>query len=756
MPYQQAIPEEGDDIELLQNSAQLPSFYGQDTRYSPHKSAEPEPEPVVDLSSFLSPFTYKAPKNEAKFKEFNNKEIQGLLTGGLGQGAQPEIVTTTDLLAVSPVILESPSSINRMLTRRGTRLGTRLGRRETMRKLAQQEADKRGQVIEVIEENPYEPGKDNVSIDISAFDEEAGEFNPLQHRLRRARTLRKIYYPKANWKPHTMRWPYLTLLILVSAVLAAAQEYLYVKSQDGGLVKFKNPKEISMWDYFCVKYLGNIIAVAYGVLWQLTDLEVTRLEPYYQLGKDKGALAAESINVDYTTVFAPFRPIVAMRYKHWAVVMSSISALFSVIVIPTLQSASIELSPKRAERIRLADDIEKTIGFENLWSRALTASLALVSALGLVLLIILQRRHSGITADVKGIAGVAAMATKSHILTDFKDCDTVSPKELHDRLKNHRYTLRNSSLAPDESEPLSSSDKEKYDNTVSRMSSNPHPFMMRLYPCIGMIIILICFTAFIPVLLFTPANIVTEHAPWLSTALAVLLKFALQTQEQDVRMMEPFWHLAKRQAPPKTLTLDYVAMAFIEMPIRALWNGHLLLAALGVGSVLSEGLTVCVSSLGAVSGGNFIRGDKDAVDGQETPVSFWASLVIGQIIMLYLTFTVVLVAMYRRHPFLPRQPSTIASVLGFVHQSKMLWHFVAAPDEDRTQGHIGTIEETNDRMVKRFEEKGMKFGYGWYVGRDGILHVGVDYEQLIKDYKWGAGDDLRDATINTVEDITYL
>lgn len=748
MSYQQAIPEENDDgIELLHQAAQYPSHYDQNTRYEPHNQ-----EPMVDLTSLLSPL---APKDEATFKEFNSKEANGQLTGGLGREAQPERLTTGDLMAGSPTVLESP--INRMLTRRGTRLGTRLGRQATMRRLAQQEANKRGQVIEVLEENPFEPGKENVSIDISSYDVEGGDFDP--HPLRRSEPLRKIYYPVANWKPHTMRWPYLTFLIAVSAVLGFAQEYLYLKQREDGLVKFRDPKEITMWDYFCVKYLGNILAVAYGVLWQLTDLEVTRLEPYYQLGKPGGALAAESINVDYTTVFALFRPFVALRYKHWAVAISSISALFSVIVIPTLQSASIELTPKRRDRIHLDDFIEKTIEIENLWSRALTGSLALVTVLGIILLILLQRRHSGLTADVKGIAGVAAMATKSHILTDFKDCDTVSPAQLHDRLKNHRYTLRNSSLAPDDKQELSSTDKEKYDNTVARMSANPHPFMMRLWPCISMIIILVLFTAFIPVLLFTPANMVTEHAPWLSTALAVILKFALQTLEQDVRMMEPFWHLQKRHAPPKTLTLDYVGMAFIEMPIRALWNGHLLLAALGVGSVLSEGLTVCVSSLGAVSGSNFINGDEDSVDGQETPVSFWASLVIGQIIMLYLIFTVVLVAMYRRTPFLPRQPSTIASVLGFVHQSKMLWDFVAAPDEDHreigdTGGAGGTIEETNERMVKRFEKKGMKFGYGWYIGRDGEKHVGVDYEELVKDYEWGESKDWRKAAINTVVDFS--
>ena len=735
MSYHQAIPEEGDDAMELLHATNLSGHYDGSTAYDPHGQYSHGIEPMYDLSSFISPL---APHDKATLKTYNSLEASGQLSGGLGAGVQPDATLTTSYLMAS-----SPMDITRRLTRRGTRLN----RQATVRQLAQKEADKRGQIIEVVEEDPYDVGKNDVTVDISSYDQETGDFNPQV--LRRTQPLKKIYYPKANWKPHTMRWPYLSLLIAVSVALGVTQEYLYVKtSLNGGIVSFYDPKEINMWDYFSFKYLGNILAVAYGILWQLTDLEVTRLEAYYQLGKAGGALAAESINVDYVTVFALFRPFVALRYKHWAVAISSICALLSVIVIPTLQSASIELTPKRRERIDNPGGL-KTIEFENLWSRSLTSILFLVSALGLLLLVLLQNRHSGITADVKGIAGVAAMATKSHILMDFKDCDTVSPKEIHDKLKGHRYTLLLNSLAPDDSQELSTTDKEKYDTTASRMSSNPHPFMMRLYPCLIMIFLLAAFTAFIPALLFTEANIITEHAPWLSTALAVILKFALQTLEQDVRMMEPFWWLAQRHAPPKILTLDYVGMAFIEMPIRALWNGHLLLAALGMGSILAEGLTVCVSSLGAVTGSSFIRSE-GYQGGQETPASFWASLVIGELIILYLIFAVVLVILYRRHAFLPRQPSTIASVLGFVHQSTMLWDFVAETEGEEK----GTLEESNERMVERFERVGKTFGYGWYIGRDGERHVGVDVEELKRSYRWG--DDWNAATINEVVDYSQL
>jgi hypothetical protein len=97
-----------------------------------------------------------------------------------------------------------------------------------------------------------------------------------------------------------MRWPYLLVLSVLSAVLAAAQEYLLQKSDKKPLYTFKSAADLNTWDYFSFKYLPTLIAVSFGVLWQVTDFEVKRLEAYYQLSKKGGALAAESINVDYS------------------------------------------------------------------------------------------------------------------------------------------------------------------------------------------------------------------------------------------------------------------------------------------------------------------------------------------------------------------------------------------------------------------------------------------------------------------------
>lgn len=695
------------------------------TTYDVHQEAISLPG--IDLSSFSGPL---APRDEATFLKYNRLESEGQLTGGLGLGAglKPGATITSSYLMAS-----SPVEASRMLTRRGSRMN----RSSTIKHLAQREANKSGQIIEVIVEDP----KEQVDMDISTLDASASTLDFAAQGIKRTEPLKKIYYPEANWKPVAMRWPYLSALIVVSVTLGVYQEYLYQRSaREGGLFKFHNPKEINTWDYFSFKYLPSIIAVAYGILWQLADFEVKRLEAYYQLSKPHGALAAESISVDYVTLFDIFRPFVALRYKHWAVAVSAVASLFAVSLVPTLQSASVGLSPERAERLANPTAL-KSVEIDAVWSRVLTLTLFVISAFGIVLLVLLSRRRSGLIADVKGIAGIAAMATQSHVLMDFKDLDTVPPKDIHNKLKNHRYTLRNSSLAPDTSTPLSATEKDKYD--AYHLSSNPHPLMMRLAAGIPLIISMVLFMLFVPALLFTPASIVSDKVPWLTTLLVVALKFSFQTMEHDVRMMEPFYVLSQRHAPPKILVLDYTGMAFGYMPLRALFNKHYLVAAVGFGSVLAEVLTVCVTSVAGVTGSSFLPSQTGYASGQETPVSFWVSFVLVLAIMVYMVVATGLVMALRRRPFLPRQPATIASVLGFVHQSKMLWDFVAGDREGRT------VQQSNLEMVRRLEESGMTFGYGWCTGRDGEVHCAVDVEELQGNYRHarGGGQDRRKAIV---------
>lgn len=759
----------------------------------------------VDISNFLGP---DSPHDAATVLKYRQLEFDGHLTGGLGSGLKPDItIRSKDLLAAaSPTSpLEMSRGLSRRMSRRVSKKEADLGSALTRHDLGQRKANKTGKIIEVLVEDGAE---NSAPVDLSVYAGEGTppvEFDPLRDRQPTLRLAKEIYYPQPNWKPHSMRWPYLTALIAVSITLAAAQEFLYQKSRSlasqsppSGLFQFTNAQDLDDWDYFSFKYLPTIIAVTYGILWQVTDYEVKRLEPFHRLSREDGALAAESINIDYITIFNIFRPFRALRYRHYAVAVSSFATILAVSIVPTLQTASIVLQPDRATRDNHPGD-PKFINIDPTWSRVLTAILSLISILGITLLIQLQRRRSGLAGDVRGIAGIAAMATKSHVLMDFKDLDTVPPQDIHNKLKKRRYTLRNSSLASD-AVPMRNEGMDKYDRF--RLSANPHPLMLRLIAGGPFIVSMIAFTIFIPLVIFSPASIILDRAGWLLTFLAVAIKIGFQTLEQDARLMEPFYRLSCRHASPKVLTLDYTTMAFGYLPIRAAMNGDYLIALVGLGSVLAEILTVCVVSLAAVGTGITLgMMDSTTQSSAETPMSFWISFSLSILILLYLIITASFVYKLRRHPFLPRQPSTIASVLAFIHQSKMLYDFVAVPtpssrppllatsssETSATAGAARTGSVTSnasndptspptappplrqgvalraaqtlvdqDILVKRLTSMNKTYGLGWFIGRDGETHCGVDQEELKMSYTHKKEEDVRKATITGIGGWDYL
>ena len=717
-PVHEDIEEEEEyDLSLLKKAAPMGS-----TQYEP--IAEEESFAMgFDISSALGPTTAQ---DEAFLKKLQEQEASGTLTGGLGAGIRPDTtVRDADLLSSPTTVTRS---LSRSFTRRTPNKGT--GRSETIRNMGQDEANRRGEVIEVIVEEPA--GTDLSSMEgpsTLAVDEVRRSTFPVQPAKRT-----EIFHPQPNWKPISMRWPYLLLLVLLSIVLAVTQELLYQKFRDSPIIKFVSPDDINPGLYFTIKFLPTLCAVAYGVFWQFTDFEVRRLEAYYQLSRQQGALASKSINVDYITSFSFYRPIRALKLGHYAVALSSFGSILAVSLVPTFAAACVVLTPNRHDRFKHPDQ-EKEVYIAPIWSRLLTSTLCLCAVAGCGLFYTLQTRRSGLLADVRGIGGLASMAVVSHILMDFKDMDTAKHGDIHQKLKHRRYMLRSSSLAPYEGTTAVVQDREK--DEEAHLSENPHPLMLRSAGCVPFIVGLLLFAGFIPTFLFTPAEVITDKAAFVVTSLAVILKMSWGAMETSVRVMEPYYILSKRHAPAKTLMLDYTALPFGWMPIRALFNGHFLVFFVGWGSIMTEFLTIMVTSLATVEGQDFIvgynskGGDQSWADkaklvnsGQETVLSFYVSLSAVLFVLLYMMIVATVVFFRRRHPFLPRQPNTIASVLAFIHQSKMLYNFV------------GTSKFTTAEMAKKLDD-GKTYGLGWFQGRDGQTHCGVDQEELTSPYKHG-------------------
>ncbi|GAD96773.1 conserved hypothetical protein [Paecilomyces variotii No. 5] len=668
-----------------------------------NKSGDTE---LVDISFFEGPLNIKwnhasedQPTDDLQEATIDNPNKLG---DGVVVGAE---------LSVGPT-LGGPQRAHSLPSRRKSKHAS-FDRTATVRQYGQQLAKKNNIIVSVKESPP--------TIDLSSLEgtgyPESGASGSLQSASSTTNVVQKSYfYPpdpeQPDWKPFPMSSIYIMMLILVSITLAVVQEYLCQRSialekEGTGLISYDRVSEIPTAEFFCWKYLPTIVMVSYGVLWQITDYEVKRLEPYYQLSQPTGNTAAKTINLDYISLWSYIVPYKSLRYRHWAVFVSSLGAVLATTVAPSLQNPSVApiLNPKCDPKGKCHGQHKFFVQIHPVWSRILTACLILVAVFALILLFQL-RRKSGLLTDPKGIAGIASMATKSHILTDFTGMEEARHDEIHKRLKNRRYLLYKSTIW--QGEYMRHAESDPY--TEHKVES-PHPVILRRNPGIAFIISLVIFLVLIPVITYTDVNVVVTKVPWLPTLITTIIKQLWSTLEFSVRMLEPFYVLSRGNARPElTLTLDYKGTPYGLLPFQAFFNRHYLVALLGLGSVLGDILTVTASSL-------YLK--------DETPRSFVVSSTLSIIITAFLIFSASLVLVQRRHAFLPREPSTIASILAFIFQSRMLDDF------------IGTERFSNSEMEAMLIAKNKRYGLGWFKGRDKKPHCAVDEEPMLSRYVHG-------------------
>jgi hypothetical protein len=174
--------------------------------------------------------------------------------------------------------------------------------------------------------------------------------------------------------------------------------------------------EDNMGAFVAWEYCPTIIAVCTGLLWEMVDAAVRRLEPYYQLSRKEGALVLEALSIDYITAFNVLVPFQSLRRRHWAVFLSSTIHVLSFSLLLTLSgimwnsdwnfaySTSEAVVPVKTSLVRTTQAVSGTL-----------------VVLGLVLVVVLNKRHSGLVADPAGIGGIASLISKSNIRRAMRD-----------------------------------------------------------------------------------------------------------------------------------------------------------------------------------------------------------------------------------------------------------------------------------------------------------------------------------------------
>lgn len=145
--------------------------------------------------------------------------------------------------------------------------------------------------------------------------------------------------PKAVWQATTMKTPLiLCTLVLTLSFVAIVTVALTVSQARQGLMFAPRINELSFWKSFTYLYLPTLLSVLYGLYWSWIDLDVKRLQPYFQLGRQEGASGADSLLLEYPYQFVALVPYKAARHKHWPVLVGSIGLILATMFLTPFQA----------------------------------------------------------------------------------------------------------------------------------------------------------------------------------------------------------------------------------------------------------------------------------------------------------------------------------------------------------------------------------------------------------------------------------
>ncbi|CAG2008151.1 unnamed protein product [Fusarium graminearum] len=143
-----------------------------------------------------------------------------------------------------------------------------------------------------------------------------------------------------GWKPLSLSTPILLAVIALTILLAVAVETLAQRSaSQGGLALSPSLKEMPQYAKFGYLYVPTIIAVLYSMIWSWIDLDVKRMQPWFEMSKRNGATAENSLFLDYQYDFVALVPFKAAKQKHWPTFFGGTAMIMVFWLLTPLQSA---------------------------------------------------------------------------------------------------------------------------------------------------------------------------------------------------------------------------------------------------------------------------------------------------------------------------------------------------------------------------------------------------------------------------------
>jgi Protein of unknown function (DUF3433) len=487
-------------------------------------------------------------------------------------------------------------------------------------------------------------------------------------------------------------------------------------------VELRLPGPFIQVDYFNGLFLCLVVNVLFKSAWSIVFASTKMMEPFYQLSKEGGASAKESLFSDYLSDGISLRSLQNIFSNHYVM---NLTAFIYIFLTVTCSVAS------EAMTIR-AGDCQTKLGpqvCEPMWVvqvrvvRGLESFLAFAAAMIIVRIILSYKRPRGVFSYPCSIASMAALFSNQDAIDDFRQIDPQADNDaLAKALAGNQYTLERyempsgivrygltKAVVQPGTRPQRSlsSDFSEVSNPAAK-SANHRNWVP--WASILTILFLGLHGAFFAVILDYQLNHAdtslflnkaTFGPRFVMVCVALLIDTGWKRLEREVRIMIPYRRLAKQDASSR----DLVVMPLHGVPIttfpRAIWLGNFYHAFVAFVAILSDFLIIAVSAIPY----NF---------GQLHNVSLVSSLT-SLVILGVMMIAIITVFVWRLgNPKMPRQPDTLANVWMLLCGSRMLEDF---------EGMEEVSKKARDFAIRR---SGRRYWFGKANGIDGKERDMVD------------------------------
>lgn len=203
----------------------------------------------------------------------------------------------------------------------------------------------------------------------------------------------------------------------------------------------------TMRDYFLGAFLPTIVAVLFTIAWGILVSSTKEMEPFYQLASADGALASNSVLLDYSRTSIFLTPFKALLRGHWTVFIISLVDILTLATAPLASEAVfIGLSGvcnSHTDNLNAGGNAcIPDLSVYPVAARILQGVLILMALLTFMLIFANYWRTSGIFAAPGQIATIASLFHNPELLYLFQNLPYYKKeKSLSKALQNYHFQL---------------------------------------------------------------------------------------------------------------------------------------------------------------------------------------------------------------------------------------------------------------------------------------------------------------------------